>query len=313
MKRRHLALLPLAGAAHAQWQPDRAITMIVAFAACGGTDAAARLIARFMERDLGQSVVVLNRPGAGGEIGFSELARARPDGLTIGFINTPHILTLPMERQARFRLEDFSLIGNIVDDPGGLWVRADSDIHSFADLIAAARARPETISYGTTGVGSDDHLAVLALERATGTKFLHVPFAGSAQVKQNLISRALQLGSMNMSEALNDMRHGVLRPLAQMAATRWEMTPQVPTLRELGHDVIEGSMRGMAAPAGLPAEVLARLALSVRRTVDDPAFQEAARSQSLPLRFLDPAAYLAELQALRVGYQALWNQHPWRE
>jgi len=313
MKRRHLALLPLAGAAHAQWQPDRAITMIVAFAAGGGTDAAARLIARFMERDLGQSVVVLNRPGAGGEIGFSELARARPDGLTIGFINTPHIVTLPMERQARFRLEDFSLIGNIVDDPGGLWVRADSDIRSFADLIAAARARPETISYGTTGVGSDDHLAVLALERATGAKFLHVPFAGSAQVKQNLISRALQLGSMNMSEAVNDMRQGVLRPLAQMAATRWEMTPQVPTLRELGHDVIEGSMRGMAAPAGLPAEVLARLALSVRRTVDDPAFQEAARSQSLPLRFLDPAAYLAELQALRVGYQALWNQHPWRE
>lgn len=313
MKRRHLALLPLAGAAHAQWQPDRAITMIVAFAAGGGTDAAARLIARFMERDLGQSVVVLNRPGAGGEIGFSELARARPDGLTIGFINTPHIVTLPMERQARFRLEDFSLIGNIVDDPGGLWVRADSDIRSFADLIAAARARPETISYGTTGVGSDDHLAVLALERATGTKFLHVPFAGSAQVKQNLISRALQLGSMNMSEAVNDMRQGVLRPLAQMAATRWEMTPDVPTLRELGHDVIEGSMRGMAAPAGLPAEVLARLALSVRRTVDDPAFQEAARSQSLPLRFLDPAAYLAELQALRLGYQALWNQHPWRE
>jgi len=313
MKRRHLALLPLAGAAHAQWQPDRAITMIVAFAAGGGTDAAARLIARFMERDLGQSVVVLNRPGAGGEIGFSELARARPDGLTIGFINTPHIVTLPMERQARFRLEDFSLIGNIVDDPGGLWVRADSDIRSFADLIAAARARPETISYGTTGVGSDDHLAVLALERATGTKFLHVPFGGSAQVKQNLISRALQLGSMNMSEAVNDMRQGVLRPLAQMAATRWEMTPEVPTLRELGHDVIEGSMRGMAAPAGLPAEVLARLALSVRRTVDDPAFQEAARSQSLPLRFLDPAAYLAELQALRLGYQALWNQHPWRE
>jgi tripartite-type tricarboxylate transporter receptor subunit TctC len=313
MKRRHLALLPLAGAAHAQWQPDRAITMIVAFAAGGGTDAAARLIARFMERDLGQSVVVLNRPGAGGEIGFSELARARPDGLTIGFINTPHIVTLPMERQARFRLEDFSLIGNIVDDPGGLWVRADSEIRSFADLIAAARARPETISYGTTGVGSDDHLAVLALERATGAKFLHVPFAGSAQVKQNLISRALQLGSMNMSEAVNDMRQGVLRPLAQMAATRWEMTPEVPTLRELGHNVIEGSMRGMAAPAGLPAEVLARLALSVRRTVDDPAFQEAARSQSLPLRFLDPDAYLAELQALRLGYQALWNQHPWRE
>ncbi len=313
MKRRHLALLPLAGAAHAQWQPERSITMIVAFAAGGGTDAAARSIARFMERDLGQPVVVLNRPGAGGEIGFAELARARPDGLTIGFINTPHIVTLPMERQARFRLEDFSLIGNIVDDPGGLWVRTDSDIRSFADLIAAARARPETISYGTTGVGSDDHLAVLALERATGTKFLHIPFAGSAQVKQNLISRAIQLGSMNMAEAVNEMRQGVLRPLAQMGATRWESTPDVPTLRELGHDVVEGSMRGMAAPAGLAPEVLARLALSVRRTVENPDFQAAARTQALPLRFLEPAAYLAELQALRVGYQALWNRHPWRE
>jgi tripartite-type tricarboxylate transporter receptor subunit TctC len=101
-----------------------------------------------------------------------------------------------------------------------------------------------------------------------------------------------------------------------MAATRWEMTPQVPTLRELGHDVIEGSMRGMAAPAGLPAEVLARLALSVRRTVDDPAFQEAARSQSLPLRFLDPAAYLRDILTViadqpikRIGDRLAWNRN----
>ncbi len=314
MNRRHLALLPLASPALAQWQPDRSITMIVAFAAGGGTDAAARTIARFMERDLGQPIVVLNRPGAGGEIGFSELARARPDGLTIGFINTPHIVTLPIERAAaRFRLEDFSLIANIVDDPGGLWVRADSDIHTMADLLAAARARPESIGYGTTGVGSDDHLAVLALERASGARLLHIPFAGSAQVKQNLISRAIPLGSMNMAEGVSDMRQGVLRPLAQMGANRWEAAPDVPTLRELGFDVVEGSMRGMAAPAGLPAPVLARLSLALRRTVEDPAFQEAARQQALPLRFLEPAAYLAELQALRTGYQALWSAHPWRE
>lgn len=308
------ALLALPAQAQAQdWRPDRSLTMIVAFAAGGGTDLAARTIARFMERDLGQPVVVMNRPGAGGEIGFTELARARPDGLTIGFINTPHIVTLPIERRTRFRLEDFSLIGNIVDAPGGIWVRADSPIRDMAALLAAARAQPESIGYGTTGVGSDDHLAMLALERASGARFLHVPFGGSAQVKQNLMSRAIPVAVMNVAEGVAEMRQGVLRPLAQMGTSRWAPLAEVPTLRELGFDVIEGSMRGMAAPAGLPPEVLARLALSVRRTVADPDFQASAAQQNLPLRFLVPAEFLGELSALRRNYQALWDQHPWRE
>lgn len=316
IRRRSLLAAPtlLALPASAQeWRPERPLTMIVAFAAGGGTDLAARTIARFMEKDLGQPVVVMNRPGAGGEIGFTELARARPDGLTIGFINTPHIVTLPIERRTRFRLEDFSLIGNIVDDPGGIWVRADSEIRDMAALLAAARARPETIGYGTTGVGSDDHLAMLALERASGARFLHVPFGGSSQVKQNLLSRAIPIGVMNVAEGVAEMRQGVLRPLAQMSATRWAPLGDVPTLRELGFDVVEGSMRGIAAPAGLPPEALARLALAVRRTVEDSDFQASAVQQNLPLRFLDPAAYLAELTALRRNYQALWDQHPWRE
>src|SRR3712207_2147599 len=175
----------------AEWQPDRPVTMIVAFAAGGGTDTAARTLARFMEKDLGQSVVVVNRPGAGGEIGWSELARARPDGYTIGFTNTPNIVTVPIERQARFRLEDFSPIANIVDDPGGIWVLADSPWRSLNELLEAARRAPGTLGYGTTGVGSDDHLAMLALERQTGAKFLHVPFAGSSQVRTALLSRNL--------------------------------------------------------------------------------------------------------------------------
>jgi len=295
------------------WRPDRSLTMVVAFAAGGGTDAAARTIARFMEKDLGQPVVVLNRPGAGGEIGFTELARARPDGLTFGFINTPHIVTLPIERRTRFKLEDFSLIANIVDDPGGLWVRADSGIGDFAGLIAAARARPGTIGYGTTGVGSDDHLAMMALERASGTSFLHVPFGGSAQVKQNLMSRAIPLAVMNVAEGVNEARQGVLRPLAQMGATRWAPLGDVPTLKELGFDVVEGSMRGMAAPAGLPPEILERLSLAIRRTVDDPEFKASAEQQNLPLRFLGPAEFLAELRGLQRNYQALWDRHPWRD
>jgi tripartite-type tricarboxylate transporter receptor subunit TctC len=308
-----LALPAMAQAQGSTWRPDRQITMIVAFAAGGGTDTAARTIARFMEKDLGQPVVVLNRPGAGGEIGFSELARARPDGYTIGFINTPTIVTIPIERRARFALDDFALIANIVDDPGGIWVLNDSPMRDFQGMLAAARARPGAIGYGTTGIGSDDHLAMLAIERATSTQFLHIPFAGSAQVKQNLLSRAIPVAVMNMAEGINEWRQGVMRPLVQMGATRWEPAAEVPTLKDLGLDIVEGSMRGMAAPAGMPPEVLDRLALSVRRTVDDPEFKALAAQQNLPLRFLAPEAYRAELVELRTRYQALWAQHPWKE
>lgn len=299
--------------AAAQWQPDRPIAMIVAFAAGGGTDTAARTLARFMERDLGQPVAVVNRAGAGGEIGWGELARAKPDGLTIGFTNTPNILTVPIERQARFRFEDFAFIANIVDDPGGMWVLADSPIASLSALVEEAKRRPGEVSYGTTGVGSDDHLAMLALQRLTGTRFLHVPFGGSSQVRTALLSRQLALAVVNMAEGVADWRQGLVRPLGAMAAQRWEGAAEVPTFREQGFDIVESSLRGVGAPAGVPRPVLDRLALSVKHAVEHPEFKAAAAQQLLPLRYLGPDEYRAELLALKAGYERLWREHPWRE
>ncbi len=293
--------------------PDRPITMIVAYAAGGGTDAAARTLARFMEKDLGQPVVVVNRAGAGGEIGWSELARAKPDGYTIGFTNTPGLLTVPIERQARFRLEDFAPIANIVDDPGGIWVLADSPYRSLADLLAAARKAPGTIGYGTTGIGSDDHLAMLALERVTGTKFLHVPFAGGAPVRTATLSRQIELAVTNIGEAIGDYRQGMFRAIGQMGTTRWPVMADVPTFREQGFDVVEGSMRGLAAPAGLPRPVLDRIVEAARKAAMDPEWQAVATQLSLPLRLLGPDEYRAELVAMRTQYEKLWAAHPWRE
>jgi tripartite-type tricarboxylate transporter receptor subunit TctC len=132
-------------------------------------------------------------------------------------------------------------------------------------------------------------------------------------VKQNVLSRTIPLAVMNVAEGLNDMRQGTLRPIAQLGETRWDRAPTIPTLRELGFDVVEGSMRGMAAPGGMPTEIITRLADSVKKTVDNPEFQKLADQQFLPLRFLAPDAYRAELVGLRTRYQALWNQHPWRE
>ena len=154
------------GVAHAAY-PEQPINMIVAYAPGGGTDIIARVLARYMEKYLGNDakIVVQNRPGAGGAIGFSAIASAPPDGYTIGFINTPNVLTIPIERKATFTWQSFDLLGNIVDDPGNFSVHADSPIKTLADLAAYAKANPGAVTYGTTGIGSDDHLATLMFER----------------------------------------------------------------------------------------------------------------------------------------------------
>ncbi|WP_372618051.1 Bug family tripartite tricarboxylate transporter substrate binding protein [Falsiroseomonas sp.] len=304
--------LAITGPARAAW-PERPITMIVAFPPGGGTDVAARTLARFLERELGQSVVVLNRGGAGGEIGWAELARARPDGYTVGFINTPNLLTIPIERRARYKLEDFAPIANIVDDPGGFFVPNDSRFRTLADLVAYARANPGDVTYGTTGIGSDDHLATLAFQRLAGVELTHVPFSGAAQVRSAILGKQIDVAAMNMGEGLADMRQGQLRPLGQMAEARWDQAADVPTFREQGFDVVQGSMRGLAAPAGVPAETRERLATAVRRVMEDPEFRRLAEQQALPLRYLGPDEYGTELSRMREEYGRLWAAHPWKE
>ena len=135
--------------------PNRPIEMIVAFAPGGGTDLVARLLARHLEKQLGgnASIVVLSKPGAGGAIGFGELARAAPDGYTIGFLNTPNLLTIPIERKSTFTWRSFDLIGNLVDDPGAFAVHNSSGIDSLASLAKYAKTHPGEVTVGTTGTG----------------------------------------------------------------------------------------------------------------------------------------------------------------
>jgi tripartite-type tricarboxylate transporter receptor subunit TctC len=320
MKRRHLlsfvgtaATLVGAQPSRAADWPQRGITMIVAFPAGGGTDIAARTLARFMEKDLGQPIVVMNRGGAGGDIGWTEMVRSQPDGYTIGFINTPNVITNPIERQTRYRLEDFAPIANVVDDPSAFFVRSDSPHRTVSDLVEFAKANPEGVTYGTTGIGSDDHLSALALERLAGVRLTHVPFAGAAPVRTSLLGGQITVGSMNMGEGIADMRQGSIRALGQMGVSRWSEASQTPTFLEQGFEVIQGSMRGLAAPAGVPVEVLNRLARSARAVIEDPEFRRLASQQSLPLRFLGPEEFSNMLQQERRKMQALWQEHPWKQ
>lgn len=306
-----MALAPFAAQAA---YPEQPIKMVVAYGAGGGTDIIARVIAPYIEKHLGNNarIVVLNRPGAGGGIGFGEVANAAPDGYTIGFINTPNVLTIPIERKANFNWQGFDLLGNVIDDPGNFSVHADSSIKNLADLVTYAKANPGAVTYGTTGIGSDDHLAALMFERAAGVKFTHVPFKGAAEVHNAIAGKQITMAAMNIGEALQYAKGGTpLRHLGQMSTGRTNLAPNLPTFKEQGFDIVMASLRGIGAPKGLPPAVREQLVNAIQKAAADPEFQAKAAGYFAPLRYLPPAAYAVELKESEAGFQQLWKTAPW--
>lgn len=293
--------------------PQRPLTMIVAYSAGGGTDVAARTLAPYIEKHLGASVTVLNRPGAGGEVGFTALAQSKADGYTFGFINIPNLLAIPIQRKTRYSMDDIQPIAQIVYDAGALSVRTDSNIKSLDDLIIEAKKAPGTVTYGTTGIGSDDHLAVLSFERKAGIKLRHIPFPGAADLRAATLGGHITMASMNISEAVDDMKAGNLRVLGQMSNDRWEEAAEVPTFKEQGFDVVMGSHRGLGAPAGIPKDIFAKLSEAVSKAVNDPEFQKKSKQQGLPLDYQGPAEFEAQLETLNSELKQLWEEQPWAQ
>lgn len=303
-----------AGTAAAEY-PERPIQMIVAYNAGGGTDVAARTLAPYIEKYLGDnaSISILNKPGAGGEVGFTALATAEPDGYTIGFINTPVLLTVPLEREARYTLDSFEPIGNVVYDPGVFVVLADSEIKTLDDLVRVAKERPGELTYATTGIGSDDHLAMLKFQRLTDTELQHVPFEGSAPARAAVLGGHVDIGVINAGEAAPYMEEGQVTVLGQMAEERWEGAADVPTFKEQGFDIVSGSARGIAAPAGAPKEAVDKLAAAIEQAINDPEFQKKAEEQALPLDYQGPEDYRTMLEETKTEAEQIWAENPWVE
>lgn len=294
--------------------PEQPIKMVVGYGAGGGTDIIARVMAPYIAKYLGNnaSIVVHNRAGAGGAIGFSEIARAPADGYTIGFINTPNVLTIPIERKVDFTWQSFDLLGNVIDDPGNFSVHTDNPIKDLKGLVAYAKANPGAVTYGTTGIGSDDHLAAMQFERAAGVKLTHVPFKGAAEVHNAIASKQITMAAMNIGEALQYAKGGTpLRHLGQMSGSRTNLAPGLPTFKEQGYDIVMASLRGIAAPKGLPPAVREQLVTAIQKAAADPEFQAKAANYFAPLRYLPPAAYDAELKQSETGFRGLWKEMPW--
>lgn len=290
------AMMAIAGAAWADWPTDRPIEMIVAFAPGGGTDIMLRTLAPYVEAELGTQIPVLNRPGASGEIAYTALSQAKPDGYTISSLNTPGFLTMQIDRELRFDPATICPLARIVEDPGTFIVQAGSEYQTLADLVAFAKENPGAVSVGTTGVGTDEHLAMLQLEQVAGIDLTAVPFAGANEAKTALLGGHVNVIGLNVGEYTTSDQNAV-RALAQFAEERSMLAPDLPTAREQGFDVLMSSERGLAARCDVPEDARARMAQAIDAALANPEFQEKAKQQALPLSYLSGADWTAQMPA----------------
>src|SRR5262249_12843023 len=224
--------------------PTKPVQLMVAYPAGGSTDIAARIVASIAEKSLGKPIVVVNKGGAGGQVGWTELVRQRPDGYYIGFINLPatNTVILDPDRKAIFTEKDFTPIINQVLDPGVIWVRADSPYKTVQDLLDAAKKAPNTIRTATTGILSDDHLAVLMMEEAApGAVFRLVHLDGAATQFKEIMAGNIDVAFDNVGSIVPRVKSGEVRALTVMDNARSKFLPDVPTTKELGYPTVISS------------------------------------------------------------------------
>ncbi|MGE0699977.1 MAG: Bug family tripartite tricarboxylate transporter substrate binding protein [Hyphomicrobiaceae bacterium] len=312
-----LAAALATGPARAQAYPSRAINLIVMAPAGGSTDVGARIVATIAEKLAGQPIVVVNKSGAGGQVGWTELARSKPDGYTIGFVVLPGMNTVVLdpERKATFTEDSFIPVANQVLDPGVLWVKADSPYKTFADLMAAAKAKPHTVKAATTGILSDDHLNILMTEEANpGAFFRLVHLDGNAAQLKETLAGNVDVAFDNVGGAIKPVKAGQARALAVTDTVRSKFLPDVPTTVELGFPtIISSSTRGITAPKGTPPEIVKTIAGILAKAMADPEHNKRLEDQGLTVRVMvgdEYAKYYKEAHEKARKYVAWAKQRP---
>ncbi len=271
-----VALLAAAPAV-AQDYPTHVIKMVIAFPPGGPTDFVGRLLAEKLKDLLGQSVIIENKPGAAGAIGAESVARAAPDGYTL-FLTTSGAVAITPHLHADTHydpLRDFAPISQVVSVTTTLAVRPDLGVASAKDLVAMAKARPATIPFASTGVGSPPHLALELLQSAADVKFVHVPYRGAAPAITDLLGGQVTAMFADAPVLIPHIQAGKLKAIGAASGVRNPMLPDVPTLREQGYaDTIADNWYALFAPARTPAAIVAKLNQALRAALADPGVHD---------------------------------------
>lgn len=270
--------------------PSRPIRVMIGFAPGGSTDTPMRVLAEAVSKILRQPVVIENKPGAAGVIPTQLLQAAAPDGYTLA-IAPAGVYRLPYTTDLKWNpATDLSYVIGLSGYAFGTVVPASSPIRSLADYIAYAKANPELLTYSSPGVGTTNHLTMEQFSRAAGVKLNHVPYKGSAESLQALLAGHVQ-SAAETSAWVPYVESGKLRVLAVWSDKRMPRFPQVPTLKELGIDIVQTSPWGLVAPRGTPAKIQARLHDAFKQAMEMPAFKEALARFDMEPAYRDPAQY----------------------
>jgi tripartite-type tricarboxylate transporter receptor subunit TctC len=264
----------------AQDYPTRPIRFVQGFPAGGNADAVVRILGDEMQKSLGQPVIAEARPGAGGNVAAQMVARADPDGYTLLLITTAHVISPALYKSLAYdSFGDFTFVSTVTDLPFLIVVHKDSPFKSLKDLVDAAKAKPGSITMGTAGVGTGQHMCTELFMSSTGTKLLHVPFKGDAGAVGALLSRTVDAIVAPGTAVLGNIQSGNFRALAISGQERWPPLKGVPTVAETvapGFEMI--AWIGVAAPKGLPKPILDKLNAELRRAIALPNVQERLRA-----------------------------------
>ena len=276
-----LLVLSISGTAQAQTFPSRPIRLVVPLSPGGFADTPARMLAPRLSEQLGKPMIVENRPGAGGTIGWESVAKAAPDGHTLAITGSTQLIGAHLYKKLPYdTFKDFTHITMVASGPYVLVVNAQKlAVNSVRELIAAARAQPGKLDFGSSGNGSSQHLVGALFNAMAGVELNHVPYKGSGPAMQDLLAAQIGISFAGVPNVLGHVRAGKLRALAVTTARRWSELPEVPTLAESGVPGYEATLwLGISGPAGLPAPIVQRLQAEIGKALQDPELRASFRA-----------------------------------
>jgi len=272
----------------------KAITIIVPFGAGGSTDVGARNLAPFIEKALGVPVEVVDKPGAGSQIGITSALAEKPDGYTIFMANLPGPVTIFLnpDRKSVFKSKkDFTFLGMQLIDPGAIAVQFDGPHKNIGDLVKAAKAGPGKLKAATTGLLSDDHIAILDVEKNAGVKFAIVHFDSNPERDTQLTGGKIDASFGNAGSFFAPHTNKQVRIIGIMDSKRWPKLPDIPTFDSLGYKIYQASGRGLYAPPGMNPAIRDILAEAIRKGVTDPEHIKRMDAAGFPVSYMSPAEH----------------------
>jgi tripartite-type tricarboxylate transporter receptor subunit TctC len=275
-------------------QKGKSINLIVPFSAGGATDVGARLLAPLLEKELNTPVQVVNKPDAGGQAGYMDLANAKPDGYTLGYAVLPSTISLYLdpERKAAFNRKSFIPLALHVIDPDVAAVKDDSPFKTMKDLIDAAKAKPGSIKVAVSAILGPSHLDMLQTQKLTGTEFALVNFDGGAPGTTALLGNHVDAKWGNIGDFMPTIRgSGGIRVLGVMDKEQSKFLPGVKTFEEQGIKQYSATSRGLALPAGTPQDIVDTLSAAVKKAMTNPDHQKKMEEMGVSVRYMDPTQF----------------------